>query len=96
MGFQIPGPTKGKIQYLVDTYQAVLLDEPPRDFENIPDDQAIICVIDSLQYEVAGYAFSRQEFSFLDDHSDFRKRTWLLMDKTKANQVSGFGKLEDH
>jgi hypothetical protein len=32
----------------------------------------------------------------LDDHSDFRKRTWLLMDKTKANQVSGFGKLGDH
>jgi hypothetical protein len=96
MGFQIPGPTKGKVQYLVDTYQAVVLDRPPRDFDKIQDDQAIICVIDTLQYEVASYAFSRQEFSSLDDHSDFRKRTWLLMDKTKANQVSGFGKLEDH
>jgi hypothetical protein len=52
-------------------------------------------VIDTLQYEVASYAFSRQEFSLLDDHSDFRKRTWLLMDKAKANQLSGFGKLED-
>ena len=39
MGFQIPGPTKGKVQYFVDV---------------------------------------------------------LLMDKTKANQVSGFGKLRDH
>jgi len=96
MGFQIPGPTKGKVQYLVDMYQAMVLDRPPRDFDEIRDDQAIICVIDTLQYEVASYAFSRQEFSSLDDHSDFRKRTWLLMDKTKANQVSGFGKLEDH
>jgi hypothetical protein len=96
MGFQIPGPTKGKVQYLVDMYQAVVLDRPPRVFADIPDHQAIICVIDTLQYEVASYAFSRQEFSFLDDHSDFRKRTWILMDKNKANQLSGFGKLEDH
>ena len=65
-------------------------------FDKVPDDQAIICVIDTIRYEVASYAYSRQEFSLLDDHSDFRKRTWLLMDKAKANQVSGFGKLEDH
>jgi hypothetical protein len=96
MGFQIPGPTKGKVQYFVDMYQAVVLDRPPNNLDDIPDHQAIICVIDTLQYEVASYAFSRQEFSVLDDHSDFRKRTWVLMDKTKANQLSGFGKLEDH
>jgi len=96
MGFQIPGPTKGKVQYFVDVYQAVVLARPPRNFNDIPDHQAIICVIDTIQYEVASYAFSQQEFSLLDDHSDFRKRTWLLMDKTKANQVSGFGKLRDH
>jgi len=96
MGFQIPGPTTGKVQYLMDVYQAVILDRPPRDFAEIPDHQAIICVVDTIQYEVASYAFSQQEFSLLDDHSDFRKRTWLLMDKTKANQLSGFGKLQDH
>jgi hypothetical protein len=96
MGFQIPGPTRGKVQYFVDMYQAVVLDKPPRNFEDVPDHQAIICVVDSLQYEMACYAFSPQELSFLDDRSDFRKRTWLLMDKTKANQVSGFGKRQDH
>jgi hypothetical protein len=71
MGFQIPGPTNGKVQYLVDMYQAVVLDGAPRNFDDIPDHQAIICVVDTLQYEVASYAFSRQEFSLLDDHSDF-------------------------
>jgi len=96
MGFQIPGPTKGKVQYFVDEYQAVVLDRPPRHFSNAPDHQALICVVDTIQYEIASYAFSRQEFSRLDDRSDFRKRTWLLMDKTKANQASGFGRLEDH
>jgi hypothetical protein len=96
MGFQIPGPTRGKAQHFVDMYQAVVLDKPPRHFEDVPDHQAIICVVDTLQYEVASYAFSSQEFSFLDDHSDFRKRTWLLMDKAKANQLSGFGKRRDH
>jgi hypothetical protein len=96
MGFQIPGPTKGKVQSFVDLYQAVALDGPLDNFDKVPDDQAIICVIDTIQYEVASYAYSRQEFSLLDDHSDFRKRTWLLMDKAKANQVSGFSRLEDH
>jgi hypothetical protein len=72
MGFQIPGPTKGKVQYLVDKYQAVVLDRPPNSFDKIPDHQAIICVIDTLQYEVASYAYSLQEFSLLDEHSDFR------------------------
>jgi hypothetical protein len=94
MGFQIPGPTTGKVQYLVDTYGAVVLDRPPRNFAEIPDHQAIICVVDTIQYEVS-YAFSQQEFSLLDDPSDFRKRTWLLMEKTKANQLSGFGRLQD-
>jgi hypothetical protein len=96
MGFQIPGPTNGKVQYLVERYQAEVLDRAPRNFDEVPEYRAIICVIDTRDYEVASYAFSRQELSLLDDHSDFRKRTWLLIDKTKANQLSGFGKLKDH
>ena len=96
MGFQIPGPTTGEVQHFIDTYQAVVLDRPPRNFSEIPNHQALICVVDTIQYEIASYAFSKQEFSRLDDRSDFRKRTWLLMDKTKANQVSGFGRLQDH
>jgi hypothetical protein len=63
MGSQIPGPTKGKVQYFVDRYQTVVLDQPPRNFIDIPDRQALICVIDTIQYEVASYAFSQQEFS---------------------------------
>jgi hypothetical protein len=37
MGFQIPGPTKGKAQYFVDRYQAMVLDGPPDNFDNVPD-----------------------------------------------------------
>jgi hypothetical protein len=58
---------------MVDTYQAVVLGKPPDNFAKVPDDQAIICVMDTIQYEVASYAYSPQEFSLLDDHSDFRK-----------------------
>jgi hypothetical protein len=79
MGFQIPGPTKGKVQYFVGRYQAMVLDGPPDNFDKVQDPQAIICVIDTLQYEVASYAFSRQEFSLLDD---------LLRDKQGENTSS--------
>ena len=72
MGFQIPGPTKGKVQFLVDRYQAVVLSEPPDNFAKVPDNQAIICVIDTIQYEVASYAYSLQEFSLRDLISTLR------------------------
>jgi methylase of polypeptide subunit release factors len=70
MGFQIPGPTNGKVQYLVERYQAEVLDRAPRNFDEIPEYRAIICVIDTRDYEVASYAFSRQELSadWLEPH----------------------------
>ena len=47
MGFQIPGPTKGKVNHLIATHGAERLPRPPHAFHDIPEDRALICVVDT-------------------------------------------------
>jgi hypothetical protein len=90
MGFQIPGPTKGKVEHLIATYGAERLPRPPKAFPDIPEGKALICVVDSIKYETASYCSSASEMAWLNDTSDFRRRTWLLMDKNEAERLSRF------
>jgi len=89
MGFQLPGPTKGKVDHLIATYGAERLAKPPKAFHDIPDGKALICVVDTVTYETASYCFSAAEMISLKE-TDFRPHTWLLMDQRKAEELSKF------
>src|SRR5467141_4796996 len=90
MGFQIPDPTKGKVDHLIATYGAERVPRPPRAFHDIPESKALICVVDSVTYETASFCFSAAEMSLLNDSTDFRSRTWLVMDRRKAEELSKY------
>jgi hypothetical protein len=90
MGFQLPGPTKGKVDHLIATYGAERLLRPPKAFHDVPEDRALICVVDTLTYETANYCFSAVEMALLNDSTDFRPRTWLLMERAQAEKLSKF------
>jgi hypothetical protein len=90
MGFQLPGPTKGKVDHLISTYGAERLAQPPKAFHDIPEGKALICVVDTVTYETASYCFSAAELALLNDATDFRPRTWLLMDKDGTERLSRF------
>src|SRR3981189_2223384 len=94
MGFQLPGPTKGKVDrkvdHLIATYGAERLPRPPAAFHDIPESEALICVVDTVTYETASFCFSAAEMALLNDATDFRPRTWLLMDKDGAERLSRF------
>ena len=90
MGFHIPGPTKGKVDHLIATYGAERLSKPPKAFHDIPESKALICVVDTVTYETASYCFSAVEMTLLNDTTDFRRRTWLLMDRRKAEELLKF------
>jgi hypothetical protein len=92
-GFQIPGPTRVKVDYLIATHGAVLLPAAP-EFALIAEDKAMICVVDTVTYETATYCFSGLEFVRLNDSADFRPRVWLLMDRAKARELAKFPQLE--
>jgi hypothetical protein len=80
MSFHLPGPTKGKIEHLIATYGAERISKPPEALRDIPESKALICVVDSVRYETATYCFSTVEMTLLDDSTDFRRRTWLMME----------------
>jgi hypothetical protein len=90
MGFQLPGPTKGKVDHLIATYGAERLRHPPAAFPDIPESKALICVVDTLTSETASLCFSAAEMALLNDSSDFRPRTWLVMDRRKAEELSKY------
>jgi hypothetical protein len=92
MGFTIPGPTRGKAEHLIRMHNAERLPSAPRAFHQIPAGRALICVIHTYMDETAFYCFSALELAVHDDPSDFRKREWVLIDKTKAEELSNFPK----
>jgi hypothetical protein len=90
MGFQLPGPTKGKVDHLIATYGAELVPHPPAAFHNIPESKALICVVDTVTYETASFCFSAAEMALFNDSTDFRRRTWLVMDRATAEELSKY------
>jgi hypothetical protein len=90
MGFQLPGPTKGKVDHLVATYGAERLPHPPAAFHDVPESEALICVVDTVTYETASFCFSAAEMALHNDSSDFRRRTWLVMDRATAEELSQY------
>lgn len=62
----------------------------PKNFDDIPEDKALICCINNGKFEAAGYAFSEQEFHVFALREDSRPKTWLLMDKELAEKLSGY------
>ena len=90
MGFHLPGPTKGKVDHLIATYGAERVPRPPRAFHDIPESKALICVVDTVTYETASFCFSAAEMALLNDSSDFRRRTWLMMDRATAEELSRY------
>ncbi len=90
MGFHLPGPTRGKVDHLIATYGAERVPGPPDDFHDIPESQALICVVNTVTYETASFCFSAAEMALLNDTSDFRPRTWLVMDRRKAEELSKY------
>ncbi len=90
MGFQLPGPTKGKVDHLIATYGAERVPHPPAAFHDIPASKALICVVDTYMYETASFCFSAAEMALHNDSSDFRRRTWLVMDRATAEELSKY------
>jgi len=88
MGFYIQGPKVGKGVFIKNEYGGEFVPQP-ESFDEIPEDKALICVVNNGLFEAAGYCFSAEEFEAFV-YPDERIRHWLLMDKDKAQKLSGF------
>ena len=89
MGFylQSDGRPKGKAQYFVEHYGAKILPNVPK-WEDVPEAEAVVCIVDNGSFEAAGYAYSKKELDEFADE-DGRPRTWLLMNKELVLSLTG-------
>lgn len=92
MGYYIEVPNnKGKAQQLSNLYGAEILPAAPKE---MPEPHlAVICVVDNGLFEAAALCYDVQEFQVFM-MPDYRPKTWLLMDKIKAWELSGFRQRE--
>lgn len=99
MGFYIEVPQdKNKAQQIVELHGGVILPHAPYQdswkspilFSSIPDGKALIVVIDNGLFEAAAYAYNPNELAALTDPYDLRPKQFMLMDKTIAEQLTGF------
>lgn len=93
MGYYIEVPkNKGKAQQIVELFDGRILSSIPN-FEDAKPDEAIICVVDNGPFEAAGFAYDKAEleaFNRPDSYGYQRPRTWLIMNRKKACELTGF------
>ncbi len=89
MGYYIQVPENlNKAAQLQKIYQAEIIREP-ESFDEVPDHRGLICVVENPGFDAAAYCYSEGEFEEFS-RIDGRLRTWLLMDKTMVEILSGF------
>lgn len=92
IGCELP---KGKAQYLIEKYGASLVATSfgMGDYiSRLPEDKALICVIDNGPFEAAGLMYDQKELDVFVADSTGRRKTWLTMDKDLAYELSGYNR----
>lgn len=93
MGYYIQTPcNKGKAENICEHHHEAFIIPKPISFDKVPANMGLICVVDNGRFEAAGYCYDKQEFEGFGRGDDPRPKTWLLMDKSKAELLSGYKK----
>lgn len=77
-----------KAQQLVDDFDGEII-ERPKSFQDIPEDKALVVVVENGLFDAAGYAFDEEEFECFSN-PDGRRKKYVLMDKQQVNEMTGF------
>jgi len=90
MGYYIEVPSsKNKTEQLIKLHDAKEV-KCPELFSDVPNDKALICVIDNGLFEAAGYCYSPNEFREFKFDRSSQPRKWIIMDKDLAEKLSGY------
>lgn len=92
MAFYLPGPDNGKAEHLVAAHGAgrVTYNEAVGVIRTQPG-KAVVCVIDNHRFDAAVFCYDLVEFNRVSDPiHDRRKKTWLVMDRARACELSGY------
>ena len=89
MGYYVQGPAHRKADFIMKNYDAMKVTLPEAK-EAVIEGMGVICVVDNGAFEAAAFCYNEQEFNAFNDPSDNRPKTWLIMDRKKAEELSKF------
>ena len=92
MGYYIQTPDhNNKALQIVNMFDAKVIPQP-KSFSEVPLGKALICVIQNQLFDAAGFAFDEKEFEAFraPDTDRQRPRTWLLMDRNRAEALTHY------
>jgi hypothetical protein len=90
MGYYIQARCNiGKADIICEEHGAIKIPQP-KSFKDVSEKDGLICVVSNGPFEAAGFCFDEREFREFSDPKDDRPKTWLLMERAKAEQLSGY------
>jgi hypothetical protein len=94
MGYYIetPGQLKGKASRIAFEHDGQLVKEPAK-FSDVPEDKALIVVVDNGPFEAAALAYDEREFLDFTDPDDDRPKRYVLLDKPTAYRLARYNPL---
>lgn len=90
MGYYIEGPAHGKAAFLLRNEDAVEVSQ--EECEDVIEDPdfGVICIVDNGHFEAAAFCYDAAELRAFTYLGDSRPRRWLLMNRERAEQLSGY------
>ncbi len=93
MGYYIDTDTMtsatGKAAVLVAQHGASLVGKP-LSLDDLPDEKALVCVVENGFFDAAAFIFSNSELEEFSNPTDYRPKTWLTMDKDMVHKLTGY------
>lgn len=79
MGYYInpDSSPRGKAQKLVELHDATILPLEPEAFTDLPDDKALVCVVDNGPVEAAALCYSEREFEAFREPDTLRDPNYI-------------------
>jgi hypothetical protein len=98
MGYylQTPGQHHGKAKALVLKYGGDFIAGPPKSLAEVPEDYALVCVVNNGPFEAAGLAYSDEELHEFAAESTLypdnpRPMEWILLkNKEQVHKDAGY------
>ncbi len=91
MGYYIETPSNhGKAHFIVNVHGGEIVDQDSAEIAMSEPGRAVIVVVGNTFFEAAGFAYSRDEFAEFTDPTDARTKTFVVMDRAKAEKLTGF------
>ncbi len=91
MGYyiEIPGQVRGKALAITELYGGRRILHAPASLSQLEENEALVCVVHNQFFEAAAFCYNEEEVTEFAS-PDGREKEWIVMDRAKACELSGY------